>query len=90
MTRTMTADSRRVQMYAPACTAEAACFYSETMYNYAAIITMGTSTLVSIFVMAAVSLRLCHISLTGSIAILISIICLLLSHIPPKETSDLS
>ena len=96
MTRFMTTDPRNSRMHAVAQTMEAPCAYAHYMNNNAIVITMGTSTLVSIFVIMAAILRLYQMVLIYIIsimilsAIMISIIYLSRPDLPPKETSDLS
>ena len=92
MTRFMTAYPCRSENHPAAYAVEASRFYASYMNNNAVMIMMGTSALVSIFIMMAAVLRLYEIvpMVTASIAIMISIIYPLPRMIPPKETSDLS
>lgn len=92
MTRFMTAYPCRSENHPAAYAVEASRFYAPYMNNNAVMIMMGTSALVSIFVMMAAVLRLHQVVLISivSIFILISMIYLSLYRIPPEETSDLS
>ena len=89
MTRFTTSDPRNVQMPAPCHAAEVPCYCEYNVHNYAAVMIMGTSTLVSILLIPAALLHLYGLAIAAIIALSISIIYLKVPTTVPKETSDL-
>ena len=89
MTRFNTFDARNAQMPAPCHAAEAPCCCEYSVHNYAAVMIMGTSTLVSILLIMAALLHLYGLAIAAIIALCISIIYLRIPTTAPKETSDL-